>query len=125
MPNSPPNILVIWGDDIEITNLSWKMVFMEQRLKGTVGVWFEPFTALRIPKLFNLRTDPFERADITSNTYYDWFPDHDFIAGYGTAIGTAFLQSFKEFPPRQEPASFTIDHAVAKLPAFLSGNRAA
>jgi arylsulfatase len=64
---------------------------MEQRRQGTMELWAEPFTVLRVPKLFNLRTDPFERADITSNTYWDWFIDHDFIAAYGTAVGTAFL----------------------------------
>lgn len=93
---------------------------MEQRAQGTLGIWAEPFTELRVPKLFNLRTDPFERADVTSNTYWDWFLDHDYIAFYGTAIGTAFLETFKEFPPRQEPATFTIDHAVKKLHAFLA-----
>ena len=56
---------------------------MEQRAQGTLQVWAEPFTALRVPKIFNLRTDPFERADITSNTYWDWFLDHDYIAIYG------------------------------------------
>jgi hypothetical protein len=74
----------------------------------------------RIPKLFNLRTDPFERADITSNTYYDWFLDHDFIAACGTSIATPFLDTFREFPPRHEPARFTIHHAVAKLKTFLA-----
>ena len=87
---------------------------------GTLRIWAEPFTVLRIPKIFNLRTDPFERADITSNTYYDWFLDHDYIALYGTAIATEFLQTFKEFPPRHRPASFTIDQAVEKLHAFLA-----
>jgi hypothetical protein len=53
---------------------NWKVVFMEQRCQGTLQVWAEPFGALRLPKLFNLRTDSYERADITSNTYYDWFP---------------------------------------------------
>ena len=51
---------------------NWKLVFLEQRATGTLQVWAEPFTELRVPKIFNLRTDPYERADITSNTYYDW-----------------------------------------------------
>lgn len=72
--------------------------------------------------IFNLRTDPFERADITSNTYYDWFLDHDFIAFYGTVICTQFLETFKEFPPRHQPASFSIDQAVEKLHAFLAAD---
>ena len=64
-----------------------------------------------MPKLFNLRTDPFEYADLASNTYYEWFLHHDYIVFYGTAIATAFLDTFKEFPPRHEPASFSIDRA--------------
>ena len=58
---------------------NWKVVFMEQRVQGTLGIWAEPFVPLRVPKLFNLRTDPFERADMTSNTYYDWFIDNGYI----------------------------------------------
>ena len=75
-----------------------------------------------MPKLFNLRTDPFERADTTSNTYYDWFIDRDYLVFYGGFIATQFLETFKEFQPRQEAASFTIDHAVAKLHTFLGGH---
>ena len=99
---------------------NWKIVFMEQRVRGTLQIWAEPFVALRVPKLFNLRTDPFERADITSNTYYDWFLDNDYIALAATAVVTQFLQTFREFPPRQKAASFTIDQAVDKLQAALT-----
>ena len=76
--------------------------------------------ALRAPKLFNLRTDPYERADITSNTYWDWMIDRIYLVLYGSAIATQFLETFKEFPPRQEPATFTINHAVEELNKFLS-----
>ena len=93
---------------------------MEQRKQGTMGIWAEPFVALRVPKLFNLRTDPFERADVTSNTYYDWFIDNCYIALAATAIVTQFLETFKEFPPRQEAASFTIDQVVKKLEMALT-----
>ena len=58
---------------------NWKMVFLEQRAPGTLKVWAEPYTELRVPKIFNLRTDPYERADITSNTYYDWMLDHAWV----------------------------------------------
>ncbi|KRF47751.1 arylsulfatase [Terrabacter sp. Soil811] len=122
---SPRQGMIYFSDDADVLGIrfdNWKIVFMEQRVGGTFAIWFEPFTELRIPKLFNLRTDPFERADQTSNTYYDWFIDHDFIAAYGTAIATVFLETFKEFPPRHEPASFTIDHAVKKLHAFLGSS---
>ncbi|HUO39183.1 MAG TPA: arylsulfatase, partial [Mycobacterium sp.] len=108
------------GDVLGIRAHNWKVVFMEQRCEGTLRIWAEPFTPLRVPKIFNLRTDPFERADITSNTYYDWFLDHDFIAFYASAIVSQFLDTFKEFPPRQEAASFTINQAVAKLHEFLA-----
>ncbi len=120
---SPRRGMVYFSDDCDVLGIrfeNWKIVFMEQRAQGTLGIWAEPFTQLRVPKLFNLRTDPYERADATSNTYWDWFLDHDYIAFYGTAITTAFLETFKEFPPRQEAASFTIDHAVSKLHAFLA-----
>jgi arylsulfatase len=82
-------------------------------------IWFEPFTPLRVPKIFNLRTDPYERADITSNTYWEWFIERDFIAFMANAVVTEFLETFKEFPPRREAASFTISNAVDKLHEFL------
>ena len=94
---------------------------MEQRTQGTLRVWADPFVPLRVPKLFNLRTDPYERADITSNTYYDWFIDHDFIALAATAIVTPFLETFKDFPPRQKAATFTIDQALQKMNDAISG----
>ncbi|NUS43772.1 MAG: arylsulfatase [Mycobacteriaceae bacterium] len=121
--HSPRKGMIYFSDDGDVLGVrfdNWKVCFMEQRAKGTLAVWAEPFTVLRVPKLFNLRTDPFERADVTSNTYWDWFLDHDFIALFGTAICTQFLETFREFPPRQEPASFTIDHAVKKLNEFLA-----
>jgi hypothetical protein len=75
---------------------------------------------LRLPKLFNLRTDPFERADVTSNTYYDWVVENDYILLAAQVLVTQFLETFKEFPPRQHAASFTIDQAVAKLESALT-----
>jgi arylsulfatase A-like enzyme len=117
---------VYFSDDGDVLALrfdNWKVVFMEQRAQGTLRIWAEPFVALRVPKLFNLRTDPFERADITSNTYYDWFIDNDYIALAATAVMTQFLATFKEFPPRQRAASFTIDQAMAKLESALTSGR--
>ena len=58
---------------------NWKFVLMEQRANGQLLLWANPFTNLRVPKIFNLRTDPYERADVTSNTYYDWLLDHVFL----------------------------------------------
>jgi len=77
---------------------------------------------LRIPKIFNLRTDPFERADITSNTYWDWIIDHAFLLIPAQKYVGDFLATFKAFPPRQKAASFTIDQVIAKLEAGISTN---
>ena len=104
---SPRRGMIYFSDDCDVLGIraeNWKVVFQEQRCQGTLQIWFEPFTPLRAPKLFNLRTDPFERADITSNTYWDWVIDRIFLVLYGSAIATQFLETFKEFPPRQEPA---------------------
>jgi arylsulfatase A-like enzyme len=123
---SPRPGFIYFSDDGDLVALrfdNWKIVFMEQRAPGTLRIWAEPFVPLRLPKIFNLRTDPYERADITSNTYYDWFIDHDYIALAAQAIVTPFLETFKEFPPRQKAASFTIDQALAKMNDAVSGAR--
>jgi arylsulfatase len=78
-------------------------------------VWLEPFTHLRAPKIFNLRTDPYERADITSNTYYDWVLDHAWIAVPMQSFVLGMLQTFKEFPPRQKPASFSLEQVLEQM----------
>jgi arylsulfatase len=108
------------GDLVALRYDNWKLVFMEQRVAGTLQVWAEPFVTLRVPKIFNLRTDPFERADITSNTYYDWVLDRVFLLYPMTDIVGGFLQTFLEYPPRMKAASFTIDQAQAKLEAALT-----
>jgi arylsulfatase len=123
---SPRKGMVYFSDDGDVLALrfdNWKVVFMEQRVPGTLQIWAEPFVALRVPKLYNLRTDPFERADITSNTYYDWIFDSDYIILAATFITAQFLQTFVEFPPRQAPASFTIDQVVAKLESVITSGR--
>ncbi len=103
------------GDLLALRTGNFKFVFMEQRQAGTLAVWMEPFTPLRFPKLFNLRTDPFERADITSNTYYDWIFRHAFTFAFAQEQAAKHLETYKEFPPSQRAASFTIDQAVEKL----------
>jgi arylsulfatase len=94
---------------------NWKLIFAEQRAPGTLRVWAEPFTPLRVPLIFNLRTDPYERAEITSNTYYDWILDHAFLLVPAQAYVGKFLTTFKEYPPSQTPASFSIDQVMQKL----------
>ena len=124
-PKSPRKIFFYFSDDGDMTGLRydhWKLVFMEQRARGTLAIWAEPFVALRVPKLFNLRTDPFERADITSNTYYDWFLDHSFLCLPAQKYVGEFLDTFKEFPPRQKAASFTVDQVMEKLQAGIGSS---
>ncbi len=76
---------------------------------------------LRLPKIFNLRTDPFERADMTSNTYYDWLIDHAYLVLAAQFVATEFVATFADFPPRQRPGSFTIDDALARMAEISSG----
>jgi arylsulfatase A-like enzyme len=115
---SPRNEFFYFNDEGGLTALrfdNWKFVFAEQRAQGTLRVWAEPFTPLRVPLMFNLRTDPYERAQITSNTYYDWLLDHAFMLVPAQAGVAKFLESFKEFPPSQKPASFSIDQVVQQM----------
>jgi arylsulfatase len=122
---SPRRSFVYFNDDGDLVAVryeNWKAVFMEQRAPGTLRVWAEPFTPLRLPKLFDLRADPYERADITSNTYYDWYISNAGII-YGLLAGTEqFLNTFKDYPPRQRAATFSIDQAVEKMRKGLSGD---
>jgi arylsulfatase A-like enzyme len=109
------------GDLVALRFDNWKMNFREQRTAGTLDVWAEPLVTLRIPKLFNLRTDPFERADTTSNTYWDWYLRKAYLIMAAQGIVAKFLQTFKDFPPRQRAASFTIDQAMEKMERAISG----
>ncbi len=123
---SPRPGFIYFNDDGDLVALrygNWKMVFMEQRRRGTLEVWAEPFTALRVPKLFNLRTDPFERADVTSNTYWDWYLSKAYMIMAGQAIVSKFLETFEDFPPRQRAASFTIDQAMQRMEDSLTAGR--
>ena len=109
---------IYFSDDGDLVGLrydNWKIVFAEQRKEGTIAIWMEPFVFLRIPKIFNLRTDPFERADITSNTYWDWMIDHAYITYAAQYLVRQFLETFQEFPPRMKPASFTVDQILKKM----------
>jgi len=115
---SPRVSFLYCNDDQQLTGLrydNWKLVFLEQEARGTLLVWAQPFTHLRVPKMYNLRTDPYERADITSNTYYDWLLDHAFLAVPAQAYVGQFLQTFGEYPQRQKAASFNLDEVLKKL----------
>ncbi|HIF5987746.1 TPA: arylsulfatase [Vibrio parahaemolyticus] len=115
---APREEIFYFSDDGDLTALrynKWKLVFMEQRAKGTLRIWAEPFTKLRVPKIFNLRMDPYEVADATSNTYYDWMLDRAYMLVPAQAYVGRFLETFKEFPPRQKAASFSLDQVMEKL----------
>jgi arylsulfatase len=115
---SPRDSFLYCNDDQQLTGLrydNWKLVFMEQRARGTLRIWAEPFTTLRVPKIFNLRMDPYERADVTSNTYYDWLIDHVFLLVPAQDYVGKFLTTFKEYPQRQKAASFNLNEVMESL----------
>jgi arylsulfatase A-like enzyme len=109
---------VYFDDDGHLVALrfnNWKLVFAEQKTQGTLDIWGEPFTFRRMPLLYNLRMDPYERADITSNSYYAWTLHKGYLLLAGQAIVAEFIGTFNEFPPRQRPQSFSIDQIMEKL----------
>jgi arylsulfatase len=115
---SPREEFFYFSDDGDLQALrydNWKVVFAQQRAQGTMLVWGEPLVNTRIPWLFNLRMDPYERASITSNTYWDWWMDHAFLLVPAQGYVGKFLETFKEFPPRQKAASFTINQVMEQL----------
>lgn len=107
-----------FSDDGDLTAMrydDWKLIFMEQRMDGTLGLWANPFTPLRIPLILNLRRDPYEIAPITSNTYYDWLLDRAYLLVPAQEIVGQFLMTFKEYPPRMKAASFSLEKVMEKL----------
>jgi arylsulfatase len=98
------------GDLVSMRYGDWKLVFEEQRAPGGWAVWQDPFTTLRVPKMFNLRMDPYERADIVSDQFNDWMIKNNFIITGGMLKATDFLETFAAYPPSQRPASFNIDY---------------
>ena len=118
VPKSPREEFFYFSDDGDLTGLrydNWKVVFAQQREPGTLALWGEPFVKTRIPWLYNLRTDPYEKASITSNTYWDWYINHVFLLTPAQKHVGAYLSTFKEFPPRQKAASFSIDQVLEQL----------
>ncbi|MGL4648482.1 MAG: arylsulfatase [Caldilineaceae bacterium] len=120
---SPRNFFFYVNDDGQLVSLrvgDWKLVYEEQRAK-TLLLWAEPFVQLRFPKLFHLRRDPFERADENSNTYYDWMLDHVFISYTAMRVIGAMMESFREFPMRQKPASLNLDKIMEQMQDAAGG----
>jgi len=111
-PNSARHEFYYFDDDgaMVATRIDdWKFVWCEQRAPGGFSVWNNPLTCLRAPKIFNLRMDPYERADVVSDQYYDWTTKNAYLSAYGIMKSAEFLETFVDFPPSQIPASFTID----------------
>jgi arylsulfatase len=102
------------GDILALRHGDWKAVLMEQRAHQ-LACWAEPFVPLRIPKIFNLRRDPFERADVDSNTYWDWVISHAYLIYGMQGIVAQQIDAFVKFPPRQKPASFNLDAVMRQL----------
>jgi arylsulfatase len=120
----PRNYFFYVSDDGDLTAIrvgDWKVVYYEQRAK-TMQLWAEPFVELRMPKIFNLRRDPFERADENSNAYWNWVLKHVFIF-YGALVPLKQnLESLEEFPPRQKPGSFNLDRVIEMTMKAIHGS---
>jgi arylsulfatase len=124
--DTPRQEIWYFSDDGDLTALrwnDWKAIFLEHRYPQTLRAWAEPWTELRIPLLFNLRRDPYERSQITSNTYYDWYLDRAYVLLPAADFVGQFLATFQEFPPRQEPGSFTIGNAADMIRQGAAGAR--
>ena len=121
---SPRKEVFYFSDDGDLTALrynDWKVIFLEHRYPQTLQAWAEPWTELRLPLLFNLRRDPYERSNITSNTYWDWYLDHAFLLLPAADYIAGFLATFEKYPPRQKPGSFTIGDAKEKILSQVGG----
>jgi len=120
----PRHEFFYWNDDGSLVGLrfdQWKIVFAEQRAEG-FDVWQEPFVQLRIPKIFNLRSDPFEKADVVAMDYTHWRADRTFLLVPAQEYVGKFLATFKEFPPSQKVGSFSLDQVLATLQQGSQGN---
>jgi len=105
------------GDLVGTRIDDWKFVWQEQRIPGGFQVWSNPLTPLRAPKIFNLRMDPYERADVVSDQYADWLTKNVFLLTFGVMKTAAFLETFVDYPPSQLPASFSVDQIVRDVEA--------
>jgi arylsulfatase A-like enzyme len=121
---APRREFIYWTDGGGIAGLrydQWKLVFMEQRAEG-LEVWAEPLVSTRLPKLISLRSDPFERAQHEGIGYRRWWIDRIYLLVPAQAYVARWLASFKEFPPRPKPASFSLDQVMAQM-AAAGGSR--
>ena len=114
----PREEVFYFTDDGDLAALrwnDWKITFLEQKAWGTLRAWMEPLTPLRVPLIANMRSDPYERAYRTSNTYYDWMLDRAFMLVPAQRYVGNFLETFTDYPPRQKAASFSLDQVMEKL----------
>jgi arylsulfatase A-like enzyme len=118
---SPRKDFIYVNDDGQVVAMrydAWKVVFLENRGEA-FGVWREPFIELRVPLLFNLRRDPFERAQHNANTYDDWFLDRVFVIVPLQGLAAKFLQTMNDYPPSQEPGSFNLTKIEKQLKSAI------
>ena len=108
------------GQVVAIRYNDWKAVFLENRGVG-FGVWREPFTELRVPLLFNLRRDPFEKSQHSSNTYNDWFLSRVYVIAPMQAFAAGFLKTMKDYPPSQTPGSFNLEKVQKQIESSMGG----
>jgi arylsulfatase A-like enzyme len=130
---SPREEFYYFDDDGQLVAVRWdpmepgavrpdafKVVFCEQRAQGGMQIWMEPFTCLRTPKLYNLRMDPYERADVgPTSGYYQWITENAYLIFDGGRRAGNFLATFKDYPPSQTPGSFNIDQYIQAMKAQL------
>jgi arylsulfatase len=121
---SPRKEFIYWSDDGDLMAIrlgNWKVAFKEQLHTG-LDVWKQEFNNLRAPNIYNLRADPFERGT-ESLEYGKWMADRAFLIVPAQAAAAKWLESFKEFPPRQKPASFNLDEVMRKMSEQPAGNK--
>ena len=126
--DSPRDYFFYVSDDggiMAVRTGDWKLIFEVQRA-FQMNVWAEPMVKLRLPHIFSLRRDPFERADYNSNTYFDWMVDHVPQLYLAQAVVAAQIENFVKYPPRQRPASFNLDdvmHSLSEAQAAAAGHK--
>ena len=121
----PRHEFLYWTDDGNVAALrydNWKITFLRQNAHG-YRVWSQPFEQLRAPMIANLRSDPFERAEYEGMGYPQWWMEHIFVIAPAAAYVGQWLQSFREFPPRQKPGSFNLDRVMEAVTKPQGGTR--
>jgi arylsulfatase A-like enzyme len=121
--NDDGDLVAIRWDPLQpgaTTKTAWKATFCEQRQPGQFDIWANPFTCLRVPRVFNLRMDPYEHAQISGDNYDSWRVDNAYLVFAGVTRSAAFLQTFIDYPPSQTPASFSVDQIEAAIKAKIA-----